>query len=62
VRGDIDEAKREIAEAVKLRPDVNSIFRLRALNVTTGFGSPQIEAMREKTSYAGLRRADFPEE
>jgi TolB-like protein/DNA-binding winged helix-turn-helix (wHTH) protein/Flp pilus assembly protein TadD len=62
LRGDIDEAKSEIAKAVWLKPDANSIARLRALAVTQGFGSPQLQALREKTSYAGLRRADFPEE
>jgi adenylate cyclase len=62
LRGDIDEAKNEIAETLKLKPDANSIARLRAINVTQGFGSPQIQALRDKTIYAGLRRAGFPEE
>ena len=62
LRGDIDEAKSEIAETLKLKPDANSIARLRAINVTQGFGSPQIQALRDKTIYAGLRRAGFPEE
>jgi hypothetical protein len=34
----------------------------RAIAVTQGFGHPQFQALREKTSYAGLRRAGFPEE
>jgi adenylate cyclase len=62
LRGDIDEAKREIAEAVKLRPDANSIAGWRALSVTQGFGNPPYQALREKTISAGLRRAGFPEE
>jgi len=62
LRGDIDEAKSEIAETLKLKPDANSIARLRAINVTQGFGSPQIQALRDKTIYPGLRRAGFPEE
>jgi len=62
LRGDIDEAKSEIAETLKLKSDANSIVRLRAINLTQGFGSPQIQALRDKTIYAGLRRAGFPEE
>jgi tetratricopeptide (TPR) repeat protein len=62
LRGDIEEAKREIAEAVKLRPDVNSIARMRALGVAQGFGNPPFQSMAEKTIRAGLRRAGFPEE
>jgi hypothetical protein len=30
--------------------------------VTQGFGSPQYQALRDKTINAGLRRAGFPEE
>jgi tetratricopeptide (TPR) repeat protein len=62
LRGDIDEAKSEIAEMLKLRPEANSIARLRAILTTMGVGSPQNQALREKTTYAGLRRAGFPEE
>jgi adenylate cyclase len=62
LRGDIDEARREIAEAVKLKPDVNCIAQYVAKGVTQGFGNPPYQAMREKTILAGLRRAGFPEE
>jgi tetratricopeptide (TPR) repeat protein len=62
LKGDIDEAMREIAEAVKLKPDVNSIARFRALGVTQGFGNPPYQAMSERTIRAGLRRAGFPED
>jgi Flp pilus assembly protein TadD len=62
IRGDIDEAKTEIAEAVKLKPEVSSIGQWRAIAVTQGWGSPQVQTLREKTTYAGLRRAGFPEE
>jgi adenylate cyclase len=60
--GEIDEAKREIAEAVKLKPEVNSIAQWGAVRSTQGFCNPQLNAMVEKTVYAGLRRAGFPEE
>jgi hypothetical protein len=52
--------RRPSASGVKR--DVNSIARWRAIAVTQGFGHPQLQALREKTSYAGLRRAGFPEE
>jgi len=62
LRGDIDEAKIEIAEMLKLKPEANSIARLRALLATMGFGYPQYRALREKATFAGLCRAGFPEE
>jgi adenylate cyclase len=62
LRGDIEEAQSEIAEALKIKREVNSIAQWRAIAVTQGFGHPQFQALREKTSYAGLCRAGFPEE
>jgi adenylate cyclase len=61
--GDIEEAKGEIAEGVKLRPNANSIAGLQAIQVRQGtFGNPQYQALMQKTIFAGLRRAGFPEE
>jgi tetratricopeptide (TPR) repeat protein len=60
LRGDLDEAKAALAEAIKLKPDMNSFTALR-----TSFGgtlNPQYWALREKTLDVGLRRAGFPEE
>jgi adenylate cyclase len=49
-----------LADALKLKPEVNSLARLRAsLPSTIG---PQYLALREKTLVVGLRRAGFPEE
>ena len=62
LRGDIDEAKQEIAEAVRLKSEINSISQWRAIAMTQGFGHQQFQALREKTTYTGLRRAGFPEE
>lgn len=63
LRGEIDEAKSEIAEAIKLKPEVNSIARWRAVMSTHGgAGHPQLEALYQKTTWVGLRRAGFPEE
>jgi adenylate cyclase len=62
LRGDVDEARREIAEVLKLKPDVNSFARLRASATKNGFNNPQFGALWRKTYYTGLRRAGFPEE
>jgi adenylate cyclase len=61
LKGDIDEGKREIAEMLKLKPDANSIARLRAIAATLGFASPALDAMAEKTLNVGIRRLGFPE-
>jgi tetratricopeptide (TPR) repeat protein len=60
--GDIEEAQSEIAEVLKIKREVNSIARWRAIAVTQGFGHPRFQALREKTSYTGLRRAGLPDE
>jgi adenylate cyclase len=58
LRGDLDEAKAAIAETIKLKPEANSLARLRARPV----GNPQYRALWEKTLAVGLRRAGMPEE
>jgi TolB-like protein/Flp pilus assembly protein TadD len=60
LRGDIDEARAEIAEAVKLNPEVNSLAAWRAS--APWITNPPDWALREKTLNVGLRRAGFPEE
>jgi len=62
LNGDIDEAQAEIAEMLKLKPEATSVARLRAILATMGWGDPRHQALGEKTIYAGLRRAGFPEE
>jgi len=62
LKGDIDEARTETAEMLKLKPEVTSVARLRAILATMGVGDPRLQALREKTVYAGLRRAGFPED
>jgi len=59
LRGDLDEAKAEIAEAGKLKPDVNSLAAWRA--AAPGITNPAEWAVREKTINTGLRRAGFPD-
>jgi TolB-like protein len=59
LRGDIDEAKAALAESLRLKPEMNSVARCRAV---PGKGNPRFLALMEKTIYAGLRRAGMPEE
>jgi tetratricopeptide (TPR) repeat protein len=59
-RGDLDDAKPALAEAIKLRPELNSLARLRASRSWTS--NPQYAALAEKTLHAGLRRAGLPDE
>jgi adenylate cyclase len=59
-KGDLDEARAALAEAIKLNPEVNSFARWRAyMPWITG---PQHWALLEKTLNIGLRRAGFPDE
>jgi len=60
--GDLEEAHGDIAEALKLKPEISSIVKWRAYLMTTGHASAPWQALMEKTVYAGLRRAGFPEE
>jgi TolB-like protein/class 3 adenylate cyclase/tetratricopeptide (TPR) repeat protein len=59
-RGDISEAKAGLEEAIKIRPEVNSVARWR--EYSPWITNPQHWALREKTLNAGLRLAGFPDE
>jgi TolB-like protein/Tfp pilus assembly protein PilF len=60
LRGDLDEARAEVTEASKLKPEVNSLAAWRAY--APWITSPPLWALREKTVNVGLRRIGFPEE
>ena len=60
LKGDLDAARSAVAESVTLRPEINSVASWRALNIF--YTNPRFTALAEKTLYAGLRRAGFPEE
>ena len=60
LRGDLDEAKTALAEALRLKPEVNSLAQLRAYRPWEA--SPQHSELRERTLIAGLRRIGFPDE
>jgi tetratricopeptide (TPR) repeat protein len=58
--GELDEASASLTEAIKIRPDFNSLARLRLANSWTR--NPQFMALAESTFEVGLRRAGLPEE
>ena len=58
--GDLDEARAALNEAIRLKPEVDSLARWRACQPSIGV--PQYWELCEKTLNAGLRRAGFPEE
>jgi TolB-like protein/class 3 adenylate cyclase/Tfp pilus assembly protein PilF len=60
LRGDLDEARAELAESLRLKPDMNSFAAWRA--ATPYMTNPDYWALAEKTVNLGLRRAGFPDE
>jgi adenylate cyclase len=62
LRGDVDEAKATLAEALKLKPEINSIAKVRAFPIGGVIDVPHLVALQEKTIFAGLRKAGMPEE
>jgi adenylate cyclase len=63
LRGEIDRAAAELAEARRLSPDdrFSSLARLRAAIIPT-LSAAKIRALAETTYWAGLRKAGMPEE
>jgi Flp pilus assembly protein TadD len=59
LNGDLDGARIALAEARRLKPEINSLDRWREYH--PWITSPQYRALREKTLYVGLRRAGLPE-
>jgi len=59
LKGELDEARAALAEGIKLRPEFNSLARLREY---TTWGSPRYWAKRERTIHLGLRRAGMPDD
>jgi adenylate cyclase len=60
LKGEVNEAKAALTESIRLRPEADSLVRLRVIG--GGVGSPQYWALREKTLNVGLRRAGLPDE
>jgi adenylate cyclase len=59
LNGDLDDARAALAEAIKLKPEINSLAQFGAQSPYT---NPAYMALRAKTLYVGLRRAGFLEE
>jgi len=60
LKGNLEEARTALAEAIKLKPDINSMTRQRARWAYTN--NPAYRALAEKTVDVGLRKAGMPEE
>ena len=60
LRGDLDQARAALREAIRLKPEINSLARYRA--ATPWITNPQHWALRDKTLNFGLRQAGFPDE
>ena len=58
--GDLDGARAELAEAKRLKPEINSLARWRAHQ--PWIANPEYRELCEKTLDLGLRRAGFSEE
>jgi hypothetical protein len=59
-KGDLNAARRALAEAMKLKPEVDSLLQWRAH--TPWATKPRYMVLAEPTLYVGLRRAGFPDE
>jgi len=59
LKGDLVEAKVALAEALRLKPDINSIARLRS---SFPYSNPQYRGLLEKMVDPGLRKAGMPDE
>ena len=59
IKGDLDEARTALAEGMKLKPEIDSLIRWRAL---FPWGNPKYWTLIESTIAAGLRRAGLSEE
>jgi adenylate cyclase len=57
--GRLDEARAEATEMVRLKPDMNSVARIRGWVL---YKNPQFTVLHDRTIIQGLRNAGFPEE
>jgi adenylate cyclase len=59
LKGETEAAKAELAEMVRLKPDMNSVARVRGF---VFYRNPQFQALHDRTIIQGVRNAGFPEE
>jgi hypothetical protein len=57
--GKLDEARAAAAEMVSLKPDMNSVARIRGWAI---YQNPQFQVLHDETIIQGLRNAGFPRE
>jgi len=60
LKGDPGAARSAVAASLELRPEVSSLARWRAENPF--YTNPRFTALADKTVYAGLRQAGFPDQ
>jgi adenylate cyclase len=60
LKGDIEEAKQELADAIRLKPEFDTLKRVVA--DVPYLANPKGWALREKTINIGLRNAGLPDE
>jgi hypothetical protein len=60
LKGDVERAKLELVEHLKLKPEINCIKGLAVAHPWVTH--PEGMALREKTVHIGLRRAGMPDE
>ena len=60
LKGDLDQASSALADSAAVKPEITSLARWRT--ESPWYTNPPFVVLAEKTLYAGLRRAGFPEE
>jgi TolB-like protein/class 3 adenylate cyclase/tetratricopeptide (TPR) repeat protein len=60
LRGDVEPARAALAESITLKPEINSVARMRVYNAW--ITNSEHWALQEKTLNVGLRRAGLPDE
>ena len=58
-KGNLDEARSALADSIALKPEITSLARWQA--ESPWYTNPEFVTFAEKTLYAGLRRAGFPD-
>jgi adenylate cyclase len=59
LKGETEAARAELAEMVRLKPDMNSVARVRGF---VWYRNPQFQLLHDRTIIQGVRNAGFPEE
>jgi len=60
LKGDLEEARSELAEGIRQKPEFNTLKKL--VDASPAFKNPKVWALREKTINVGLHNAGLPDE